>query len=101
MLREDRGETKGDQPGKLKIELRDTIVTPLLRLIASHFDLLAEDRNRTFLVEAHDQPAPARIVASRETLNRSDCRLAEPQLGNGYDGADCRSFKKVPRIAAA
>ena len=54
------------EPGKLKIELRDTNVAPLLRLIASHVDLLAEDRNRTVLVEAHDQPAPARIVASRE-----------------------------------
>ena len=43
----------------MKIELQDTNVTPLLRLTASHFDLLAEDRHITFLVEAHDEVVSA------------------------------------------
>ena len=47
------------EAGKLKIALQDTNVTPLLRLTASHFDLLAEDRHITFRVEGHDEVVTA------------------------------------------
>lgn len=47
------------EAGKLKIELQDTNVTPLLRLTASYFDLLAEDRHITFLIEAPDEVVSA------------------------------------------
>jgi len=47
------------EAGKLKIALQDTNVTPLLRVTASHFDLLAEERHITFLIEAPDEVVSA------------------------------------------
>ncbi len=47
------------EAGKLKIALQDTNVTPLLRLTASHFELLAEERHITFLIEAPDEVVSA------------------------------------------
>jgi PAS domain S-box-containing protein len=42
------------EAGKLKIELQDTDVASLVRLTASHFDVLAHDRNIAFQVEAQE-----------------------------------------------
>ena len=47
------------EAGKLNIALQDTNVTSLLRVTASHFDLLAEERHITFLIEAHDEVVSA------------------------------------------
>ncbi len=43
------------EAGKLKIELQDTDVASLIRLTASHFEGLAEERNITFLVDVPDE----------------------------------------------
>ena len=40
------------EAGKLKINLKDTDISSLLRLIASHFDVLAADRKISFEIEA-------------------------------------------------
>jgi PAS domain S-box-containing protein len=42
------------EAGKFKIELQDTDVASLVRLTASHFDVLAQDRNISFQVEAQE-----------------------------------------------
>ncbi len=42
------------EAGKFKIELQDTDVAALVRLTASHFDVLAHDRNIAFQVEAQE-----------------------------------------------
>ena len=43
------------EAGKLKLEARDTNIGSLVRFTASHFELLAKDRQIAFLVETHNQ----------------------------------------------
>ena len=43
------------EAGKFKIELQDTEITALARLVASHFDVLAEERKIKFSVDAPEE----------------------------------------------
>ena len=55
------------EAGKLKIELKDTDIASLVRLTASHFDVLAADRKIAFRVEA---PAGTVSAVDSEKIQR-------------------------------